>query len=151
MAVSIESIDKSSELHRKGLKLLFAQYSDETPADINPNVVDTLMTLPYMQGFICYCDQEPAGFAICYESFSTYRQQYFLNIHDLMIAKMFRGKGLSRLLLERVLAFSKAQNYLKVTLEVDEDNVIAKKLYQSCGFEDHQVKLKGLLHWQVYL
>ena len=151
MSISIVKVTADNDAHKAALKLLFAQYSDETPADINPDVVDTLLTLPYFHGFLCYDQGEAAGFAICYESFSTYRQQFYLNIHDLMIARSNRGKGLSRELLESVLQFSRDRRYLKVTLEVDDDNTIAKSLYASCGFEDHQVKLKGLLYWQVYL
>jgi ribosomal protein S18 acetylase RimI-like enzyme len=151
LTVSVVKVEANNVQHKADLKTLIAMYSDETPVDIDPSVVDTLLTLPYLKGFLCYEGSKAAGFAICYESFSTYRQQFFLNVHDLMIDKGCRGKGLSRILLETVLTFSREQDYLKVTLEVDDENTIAKKLYASCGFEDHQVKLKGLLHWQVYL
>lgn len=151
MVTSIVPIDCNSEAHKADLKVLYTLYNEETPTTIEASVVDSLMKLPYLQGFIVYQNGEAAGFAVCYQLFSTYRQQFYLNIHDLMIAKTFRGQGLSRALLEKVLSFSREQNYLKVTLEVDDDNHIAKSLYRSCGFEDHQVKLKGLQHWQVYL
>ncbi|MEH6446465.1 MAG: GNAT family N-acetyltransferase [Oceanospirillaceae bacterium] len=151
MKVSITAIDCTSEVHKTDLKKLYSLYSDELPVNIDASVVDMLLTLPFLKGFLCYQDDQAAGFAVCYESFSTYNQQFFLNIHDLMIAKAFRGNGLSRILLEAVLNDSRAKNYLKVTLEVDDENTVAKSLYQSCGFEDHQVILKGLQHWQVYL
>ena len=151
MSISIVEVDVNNEQHRAALKSLYVQYSDETPVDIPEIVVDTLFTLPYLHSFLCFEDEQPAGFVTGFELFSTYRQQFFLNIHDLMIAKNYRGLGLSRKLLETVLQYSREQSYLKVTLEVEDDNTIAKKLYASSGFEDHQVKLKGLQHWQVYL
>ncbi|WCE31232.1 hypothetical protein [Vibrio sp. SCSIO 43137] len=52
-------------------------------------------------------------------------------------------------MLKQVEAFAIENDYLKITLEVDQDNHNAKK--PACGFEDHTVVLKGLLHWQKYL
>ncbi len=42
-------------------------------------------------------------------------------------------------------------DYLKITLEVGDDNVAAKKLYSSLDYEDYRVVLKGQQHWQKYL
>ncbi|NMT18107.1 GNAT family N-acetyltransferase, partial [Vibrio parahaemolyticus] len=47
--------------------------------------------------------------------------------------------------------YCRDNDYLKITLEVGDDNVVAKKLYSSLDYEDYRVVLKGQQHWQKYL
>ncbi|MBE5187122.1 GNAT family N-acetyltransferase, partial [Vibrio parahaemolyticus] len=47
--------------------------------------------------------------------------------------------------------YCRDNDYLKITLEVGDDNVAAKKLYSSLDYEDYRVVLKGQQHWQKYL
>ena len=54
----------------------------------------------------------------------------------LYVRPQFRGRGLGRALLEKIIALAHERGYCKVTLEVREDNIAAQKLYQSLGFED---------------
>ncbi|WEM41306.1 GNAT family N-acetyltransferase [Photobacterium sp. DA100] len=130
---------------------LFAEYAKANSVEIKPHVVKQLFRLPYFHGFICFVDNEPAGFAVCFESYSTYRAQKVLNIHDFMVSKAFRGKGIGHALLQGVEQYCASKGYLKITLEVDSDNIAATRLYKSCGYDDYQRAQKGLLHWQKYL
>ncbi|MDB1125953.1 GNAT family N-acetyltransferase [Vibrio algarum] len=139
--------NSDNRLHKQDLERLFVEYSDQ----VAPDIVDKLSTLAYFTGFILYIDNQPAGFAVCFDSFSTYRSQPVLNIHDFMIAKDFQGKKLGKVLLNAIEKYGRKQDVVKITLEVDDNNDVAKKLYASCGFEDHEVVLKGLMHWQKYL
>lgn len=68
-----------------------------------------------------------------------------------MVSSKYRGIGVGKALLNGIEQYCRENEYLKITLEVDGDNVAARKLYSSCDFEDYQVVLKGLLHWQKYL
>ncbi len=145
--ITTVSFDSGNSQHRQDLEGLFLEYSSTVALDI----VDKLSSLIYFTGFILYVDKNPAGFAVCFESFSTYRSQPVLNIHDFMIAKAFRGTGLGKNLLAAIEEHARKNDMVKITLEVDDDNHVAKKLYARCGFEDHQVVLKSLLHWQKYL
>lgn len=144
-------LDIESSQQQTDMQKLFIEYSSNAKASIKENIVEELCQLPYFIGFIAYQGNKPVGFAVCLESFSSYRCKKVLNIHDFMISKQCRGKGYGKILLKGIESFSRENDYLKITLEVDDNNHSAQKLYASCGFEDHQVKLKGLLHWQKYV
>ncbi|RQW62253.1 GNAT family N-acetyltransferase [Vibrio viridaestus] len=74
-----------------------------------------------------------------------------LNVHDFMVSEHHRGKGSGKILLNGIEQYCNANEYSKITLEVNDNNTVAKKLYQSCGFQDYQVEQKDLNHWQKYL
>ncbi len=151
MTTLIKYIDVDNLEHRNALESLFQEYSSGVSAAIDSTIVNQLFDLPYFHGFLCFKDNEPQGFAVCFESYSTYRAKKVLNIHDFMISSCARGKGLGKLLLQGIENYCRNRNYLKITLEVDDDNTIAKQLYSSCEYQDYQVVLKGLNHWQKYL
>jgi GNAT superfamily N-acetyltransferase len=130
---------------------LFNEYKLGLPVELEPTVVGQLFELPYFHGFICFFGNKPAGFAVCFESYSTYRAKKVMNIHDFMVSGHFRGQGLGRVQLNGIEQYCRDNQYLKITLEVDDDNTVAKKLYGSCDYEDFHVVLKGLHHWQKYL
>lgn len=82
-----------------------------------------------------------AGLATCFINFSTFKVKPYLYIHDLIVYKDFRGKGLGRKLMEKLVDISKERDYCKITLEVREDNKSAQTLYQSLGFMDCDPKM----------
>ncbi|SON48374.1 Acetyltransferase family protein [Vibrio tapetis subsp. tapetis] len=144
-------IDINNNLQRSQFNQLFNEYAKAVSANLDPLVTNKIFELPYFHGFLCYIEQQPVAFAVCFESFSTYRSKKVLNIHDFMVSLNHRGQGMGKILLAGIEQHCIEQDFLKITLEVDEDNIAAQKLYTSCRFEDHQVALKGLLHWQKYL
>ncbi|SGZ01322.1 Acetyltransferase, gnat family [Moritella viscosa] len=151
MSTFIKYIEVDNLEHREALELLFQEYSSGVSATIDSTIVNQLFALPYFHGFLCFTGNKPLGFAVCFESYSTYRARKVLNIHDFMISSNSRGKGLGKLLLKGIEAYCRENDYLKITLEVDDDNLVAKQLYGSCDYEDYQVALMGLNHWQKYL
>ena len=143
--------DISSSKHRDDIQSLFGEYAAISGSIIDDNVAGKLFELSYFKGFICYKNDEPLGFAVCFESFSSYKCKQVLNIHDFMISASYRGKGYGRILMDAIEQFGKDNDYLKLTLEVNESNSNDKKLYASFGFEDYRVALNDQLHWQKYL
>jgi ribosomal protein S18 acetylase RimI-like enzyme len=81
-------------------------------------------------------DNEIAGLATCFINFSTFKAKPYINLHDIIIHKKFRGLGIGKKLLEKIIDIAESKNFCKVTLEVREDNVNAKKLYKELGFKD---------------
>ncbi len=57
------------------------------------------------------------------------------NINNIAVKKEERGKGYSKIIMERLLALAKAQGAVAVTLEVESKNAVALNLYRSFGFE----------------
>jgi len=144
-------IEVENSNQRSQFAILFNEYSPDLSEKIDSHAIDQLFELPYFHGFICSVDNEPAAFAVCFESYSTYRAKKVLNIHDFMVSSDYRGKGIGKSLLNGIEQHSRDNDYLKITLEVGENNIAAQRLYNACDYEDEQVALKGLLHWQKYL
>ncbi|MCM0147052.1 GNAT family N-acetyltransferase [Photobacterium galatheae] len=151
MNTTVVYVENENMSHRSQFEVLFHEYASQLSAEIKNTIVSQLFTLPYFHGFMCFVDNKPAGFAVCFESFSSYRAKKVLNIHDFMVSEDSRGQGVGKVLLQGIEQYCCDNDYVKMTLEVDDANVAAKKLYSSCGYEDYQVALKGQLHWQKYL
>ena len=151
MNISVVYVDIKSVEHRSIFDALFTEYALTLSVDIERTMVTQLFELPYFHGFICFDDQIPIGFAVCFESYSTYRAKKVLNIHDFMICGDYRGQGVGKTLLQGIDQYCCENDVLKITLEVDNDNIVARKLYNSCDYEDCNIVQKGLLHWQKYL
>jgi ribosomal protein S18 acetylase RimI-like enzyme len=98
-------------------------------------LVDGLANHPSSFVLFILAGDEVAGLATCFINFSTFKVKPFINLHDIVIEPAFKGKGLGRLLLQKVVEIATEKNCCKVTLEVREDNEVAKSLYQSEGFE----------------
>jgi ribosomal protein S18 acetylase RimI-like enzyme len=79
---------------------------------------------------------EAVGCAVCFAGYSTFRARPLLNLHDLCVLPQARGQGMGHALLEGVAARARALGYCKVTLEVRQDNAVARRLYERAGFLD---------------
>ena len=89
-------------------------------------------------GFVMFAvlDADIVGLVTCFINFSTFKAKRYLNIHDIIVQKEFRGLGIGRKLTEKCISIAEEHDYCKVTLEVRDDNMNAKKLYKGLGFED---------------
>ena len=77
----------------------------------------------------------PVGFSICFLGFSTFLARPLLNIHDIFVDLSVRGRGIGAMLLERIEASARELNCCRITLEVREDNRVARGLYRKVGFD----------------
>jgi GNAT superfamily N-acetyltransferase len=103
------------------------------------NLSAELRRRPHCSVFLAYCDDRPAGLAVCFEGFSTFQCRPILNIHDIVVAKNYRGQGLCRELLAEVEAFALQCGCCKLTLEVLEGNTVAEKAYRNFGFRGYEL------------
>lgn len=96
---------------------------------------------------------EPAGLLIGLEGFSTFACQPLLNIHDVIVALPYRGRGLSKLLLQKAEAIALNLGCCKLTLEVLENNHVAQSAYRAFGFTGYELNpLMGkALFWEKKL
>jgi len=140
---TFEFCDFENPVHLKSLADLLNHYMDDPMGDHPPltkleqlRLVDGLANHPTaFVLFICH-EGRYAGLVTCFELFSTFNVKPYLYIHDVVIHADFRGKGLGRELLEKLVAYSNERNYCKITLEVREDNLVAQQLYKSLGFDE---------------
>jgi GNAT superfamily N-acetyltransferase len=103
------------------------------------NLIAALSKRSDVHVVLAFVDDLPAGLAICIEGFSTFACQPLLNIHDLAVAEAFRGRGISRLLMQQVEQVAIGLGCCKITLEVLERNLPAQALYKASGFAGYEL------------
>ena len=143
MVLSFVFCDYANEYHCESFALLIGQYMADPMGDSKPltpmeqlRLVDGMSKHP--AGFVLFAvlDEEIIGLVTCFINFSTFKARPYLNIHDVLVKKDYRGNGYGRLLLEKCVALASERKYCKVTLEVRSDNLPAQMLYKSMGFKD---------------
>jgi GNAT superfamily N-acetyltransferase len=97
-------------------------------------LIDGLRRHPTTLIFLAYLQGQAAGIATCFLGFSTFFARPLLNIHDFAILPRHRGRGLGRHLLRAVEAKALELGCCKITLEVQENNVRARRVYERAGF-----------------
>ena len=80
-------------------------------------------------------DQTLAGFTQLYPLFSSTRMKRLWLLNDLYVNADFRGKGISKKLIDAAKNLCRDTNGCAVTLETGQDNLIGNKLYPSAGFK----------------
>jgi len=106
--------------------------SEQSKRDLVPG----LRAHPACYVLIAWRDGSPVGFSICFLGFSTFNARPLINIHDIFVDSAVRGVGIGRMLLERIEARAHELNCCRITLEVREDNRVARGLYRKVGFEE---------------
>ena len=140
--MQFEFCDFGNPDHRKALISLLGHYMKDPMGHHAPltkqeqlRLVDGLASHPKAFVMFVRTGNDYVGLVTCFELFSTFQTRPYLYIHDVVIHKDYRGKGLGRKMMEQLVTYSKDKNYCKITLEVRSDNPVAQNLYQSLGFE----------------
>ena len=98
-------------------------------------LIDGLKNHPASLILFALSEETIIGMAVCFQGFSTFQAAGLLNIHDLIVFKNYRNRGIGRLLLEHACEEARKRNFCRVTLEVRTDNDTARRLYKSVGFK----------------
>jgi ribosomal protein S18 acetylase RimI-like enzyme len=127
--------------HQQAIVDLIDAYSrdpmgDEKPLpdDVKQRLIPGLREHPTTIIFLAYDGEKPIGIALCFRGFSSFYAKPLINIHDLSVLPAYRGKGIGRNLLLAVADQGRKIGGCKITLETQEHNYTAQKLYKSVGF-----------------
>jgi GNAT superfamily N-acetyltransferase len=107
--------------------------------DVRERLIPSLRDHPTALVLLACVGDEPAGIAVCFFGFSTFRARPLLNVHDLAVTPKYRGRGIGRALLGECERRALRDGCCKLTLEVQDDNARARALYKSFGFEEFVV------------
>lgn len=107
--------------------------------DVRARLPQALREHPTTVVLLALVDGEAAGIAVCFEGFSTFQARTLLNIHDLAVIPERRGQGIGRALLEAVEAEALRRGCCRLTLEVQDENRRARRVYDRFGFTDFAV------------
>lgn len=142
MQLIIKEADYSDARHAQDIVYLTEQYAldpmggaEPLPKEVKGRLVDGLRTMPGAFTLLAWLDGEPVGIANCFIGYSTFEACKLVNIHDLSVVKVARGKGIGEKLLEAVQKKAKILKCCKLTLEVRDDNR-AIDLYERFGFDN---------------
>lgn len=141
--IEVIAADLNDSRHQQGIRELIDGYAREpvgNGAPLSPEVLDRmipgLQQHPTTRVFLAVEGEQSVGVAVCFVGFSTFAGRPLVNIHDIAVAASHRGRGIGRLLLERVESEARQIGCCKLTLEVRSDNDRALGLYRSFGFRD---------------
>jgi ribosomal protein S18 acetylase RimI-like enzyme len=139
--INIVLADLARPAHQQAVVDLIDAYSrdpmgDEKPLpdDVKQRLIPGLREHPTTLVYLAYDGDQPIGIAMCFRGFSTFAAKPLINIHDLNVLPGYRGKGIGRQLLLAVAEHARNIGGCKLTLETQEHNYTAQKLYKSVGF-----------------
>ena len=103
-------------------------------AEVRRALIPGLRQHPTTLIFLAYRGGEPVGVAMCFRGFSTFAARPLINIHDFAVLPAHRGQGIGRRLLEAVERKAREMGCCRLTLEVQENNHGARRVYAAAGF-----------------
>lgn len=160
MGIEIFKADYTNEKHSIEVGELLDCYARDPmggAAPLDPHVkaklASTLAKVPHAFSLICYVDGEPAALTNCFEGFSTFQCKPLINIHDFVVKSEFRGQGLSQKLLAKIEDIAREKDCCKITLEVLDNNQVARNSYLKFGFDGYELDPSAgkALFWQKKL
>ena len=98
---------------------------------------------PAAEIVIAYDESEPAGFALFFQSYSTFLARPGLYLEDLFVRPAARQKGIGRKLLKYLAALAVSRGYGRLEWRVLDWNEPASRFYRSLGAEP-------LADWTVF-
>jgi len=158
--VEVLEADLDRREHQGAVVELLDAYAQDPMGDGKPLSVDVKQALipglrqhPTTLIFIGLSDERPVGIATCFRGFSTFAARPTVQISDLFVLPGLRGKGIGRLLLAAVEQKARDLGCCKVTLEVQENNRRAGRLYAEMGFSQavYVAAAGGCLHLTKHL
>ncbi|RYZ07034.1 MAG: GNAT family N-acetyltransferase [Myxococcales bacterium] len=108
-------------------------------ADVARRLVPALLEHPGAHVLLAWDGARPVGVATCFVGFSTFAGRPLLNVHDLSVVVEASGRGVGRALLAHAEVLARSLGCVKLSLEVLEDNALARGLYASFGFRDYEL------------
>ncbi len=140
--ITIVDADLSRAEHQHALVAMLEAYMLDPmeggvppSAQVKRDLVPGLRAHPACYVLLAYRAGAPVGFTICFLGFSTFLARPLLNIHDIFVDAAVRGTGIGAMLLDRIEAKARDLNCCRITLEVREDNRVARGLYRKVGFD----------------
>jgi len=98
---------------------------------------------PAAEVILAYAGDEPAGFALYFQSFSTFVGRPGLYLEDLFVKPEWRKQGLGRMLLARLAHIAVERGYGRMEWSVLNWNEMALRVYRAAG-------ARPLSDWTVY-
>ncbi len=103
-------------------------------AEARANLAQGVREHPQTFALLAFDGARAVGAAVCFFGFSTCAGKPFVNVHDLAVLPSHRARGIGGRLLAEVERRANARGCCKITLEVQDTNDGARRLYLRSGF-----------------
>ena len=141
--VNIVTADLDNSTHQAAILHLLNTYALELqgynkplPETVLAELIPEIRKIPTARVFLAETKGMYIGMAVCFLGFSTFYARPVINIHDFTVLKEYRGTGIGSRLLQAVEEKAVELGCGKITLEVQEKNTEAIRLYERYGFEE---------------
>lgn len=98
------------------------------------HLVATMREVPGFHGALAWVDGEAVGLIDCFAGFSTFAARPLLNVHDIVVRRELRRRGIGQALLGWAEQRARQLGCCKLTLEVLSANTRAMASYRQAGF-----------------
>ena len=143
MAVEVRAADLDSPADAAAVIAVLDSYASDPrggsqplAAEVKARLIPGLKAHPTTRVLLAFESGQAIGLCVAFTGFSTFRARPLLNIHDLAVVPGRRGGGVGRALLGAAEALARDAGCCKLTLEVQDDNLPARTLYERFGFRD---------------
>jgi ribosomal protein S18 acetylase RimI-like enzyme len=93
-----------------------------------------LLAAPHMFVLFGLIDERIVGAAVCLWGYSTFGGRPFVNLHDFSVLPEAQNRGVGSALMAELESRARQRGCCKITLEVNDSNEDAKRLYARSGF-----------------
>jgi ribosomal protein S18 acetylase RimI-like enzyme len=142
-ALRIVKADLADSAHAAGIVDVLDSYASDPVgggrplrAEVRERLASVLRAHPTTLVLLAMADGRAVGIAVCFFGVSTFEARPPIYVHDLAVVPDFRGRGIGRALLAEAEKRAVERGCCKLTLEVQDGNLVARSLYQSFGFRD---------------
>lgn len=160
MALRIDRVDYADTKDARDMMAMMDAYARDPmggsaplEAAVMAELPERLASVPQAFSLLARADDEAIGLANCFFGFSTFKARPLVNVHDVIVSRDWRGRGVARALFDEIEAVARSADACKVTLEVLSGNERAKAFYASIGFGDYALdpSTGTALFWQKRL
>jgi ribosomal protein S18 acetylase RimI-like enzyme len=145
-AVHLTKVDLGNAEHARRLVELLDHYAldpmggGRALADsARQRLVAELRRVPGYHAALAWDGGAAVGLVNCFVGFSTFAARPLLNIHDIVVRRDRRGRGIGRALLAWAEDSARSLGCCKLTLEVLSNNHAALGAYRAAGFLPYQL------------
>ena len=143
------NIREAKKLDLDQLSILFDSYrmfyGKESNIIISKNFLESRLSNKDSKLFICEVNNILTGFVQLYPLFSSTRVSKYWLLNDLFVDSKYRGKGYSKLLIDKAKELVKESNACGMMLETEKSNKIGNNLYPKIGFKINE--LSNFYEW----
>ena len=139
--IEILEADLGRQKHRDAVITLLDAYAQDSmgngkalSAEVRRDLIPGLQQHPTTIIFLAFQNNEAVGIATCFRGFSTFAARPLINISDFFVLPARRGQNIGQMILAAVENKARDIGCCKITLEVQENNYRARRIYQSAGF-----------------